>query len=176
MEYLYPINLPNIDKILLKKFIFPKANFSNKGIFWYNPTEIFESYFLENLQDLGVTPLSSVLFFSDSYRKGTPHIDGTKYDVGVWSLNWNIGSKMKMIYYETESNIEKESTYTLFERSSLNSIKEYSGYEKFIVRTDMIHSIENIENRSRWAITLRGHPKESWGDCVDFFKKSKIID
>lgn len=176
MEYLYPINLPDIEQILSNRFIFPRPNAANRGIFWYPPNEVFESSFLDDLRNLGINPAVSVLFFTDSYRKGTPHLDGTKYDVGVWSLNWNVGSKMKMIYYETDPSLEKKILPALFERNTLTPIKEYSGCEKFVLRTDIIHSVENLENKSKWAITLRGHPKESWGDCVDFFRKSKIID
>lgn len=174
-DFFYKTNLPVLKNVLKKNFSFPDLNKSKSGIFRLSAFDVFSLDFLSNLKFKKIDPRIAVLFYTPANHKGSAHLDGDSAFTGPWSLNWNLGSRCSMSWYQTDVTNQGNANYKIFENQRLEKLVTAEITGPCLIRTDQIHSIDNLEDCDRWAVTLRGHPKDSWDACVNFFKKTEII-
>lgn len=171
----YNLKLPELDYIIRSDFKLPSLKETTNGIYRTDPQNIFNKDFLQSLVNQNIYPTVSVLFFTRPNHKGSLHIDGNTFNTGSWSINWNIGSEMILNYYK--SDLRNHSKDYLLVKDNFEKIEIFHPVSPFLLRNDVVHSVDNVDDISRWAITIRGYPKIDWSDLVDmFFQKQLIIE
>lgn len=65
--------------------------------------------------------------------------------------------------------------YLLAEGRQLEKIESHSVQPPFLLRTEIPHSVTNLDNCKRWAFTLRGAPTNSWEEAIQLFSKYNLI-
>jgi hypothetical protein len=169
----YNLKLPKFTDIVRPDFKFPGIKETVNGIYRLPPDKIFNKEFLTSLEDHKIYPTISVLFYSRSNHRGSPHIDGTTPQTGPWSINWNVGSKMLLHYYK--SDLKNDSKNYMLINDDIEKLESGIPESPFLLRNDIVHSVDNIDNSERWAITLRGFPKLEWNDLVDLLDENQLI-
>lgn len=129
---------------------------------------------MQSLHNHKIYPTVAVLIFTKPNHVGSPHIDADVYNTGPWSINWNIGSEMVLNYYK--SDLKNYSTEYLLVKDNSLKIENFSPISPFLLRNDIVHSADNTDDVSRWAVTLRGYPKIDWADMVDFLRAKQLIN
>jgi hypothetical protein len=169
----YNLNLPKLENVLIPNFKFPNPKQTINGIYRSEPQKIFQDSFLDLLSKNQIYPSVSVIFYTRSNHRGSPHIDGNTKNTGPWSINWNIGSNMILNYYDTD--LKNQSKDYILIKENLNKKLSYIPQSPFLLRNDIVHSVDNIDDHHRWAITLRGLPKIEWRDVVNLFRSRNLL-
>lgn len=65
--------------------------------------------------------------------------------------------------------------YLLAEGRQLEKIESHSTQSPFLLRTEIPHSVTNLDDCKRWAFTLRGAPRNTWEEAIELFSKYNLI-
>jgi hypothetical protein len=172
-ENCYNLKFSGLTHVVRQDFKLPDVNKTINGIYRTDPRNIFNDDFLNLLETYKIYPTISVLFYTRPNHRGSPHIDGNTFNTGPLSINWNIGSEMILNYYK--SDLRNQSTDYMIIKNDVEKIKSFSPVSPFLLRNDVVHSVDNVSDLSRWAITLRGYPKIDWTNLIDLLTEKQLI-
>jgi len=169
----YNLKLPELDYIIRSDFKLPSLKDTTNGIYRTDPRNVFKLDFLQSLNNFKIYPMVAVLFYTKPNHIGSPHIDGNAPNTGPWSINWNIGSEMVLNYFK--SDLRNHSKDYLLVKDNLEKDEIFHPVSPFLLKNDVVHSVDNVDDSPRWAITIRGYPKIDWIELIDMLLEEKLI-
>jgi hypothetical protein len=183
-EYLYRLNLPNIDEVVLSldyiQNLVPR-DFQGSNIFYPNPRDILKPEWLryKNLEWDFV-----MLFFRSGGQQSILHRDNPhKPDSLHWGINWILGGDSLMEYWDEDRIIDQQIINDIGGKATVkitadqNSSKQYTmSTGAYLVNASIPHKVTNSTDERRIAISLRSkkfryeNPSMMWRDIVELFK------
>lgn len=183
-EYVYKLNLPNIDKVLksfeeVKRLV--STNFTGSKIFYPDPADIFNSEWL-NYKGLEWDYVS--VFIRAGKETSIIHRDNPLSSNALhWGINWIWGEESVMEYWTDDDSFERKiivdigGSPTLKMRTDRTPDKQYNMTTAvYLINASVPHRVRNLSDELRIAISLRSkkfryeNPKTSWQAIIDKFQ------
>lgn len=182
-DYVYRLNLPNIERVVLSldkiKNLVPD-NFQGSQIFYPNPRDIFQPEWL-TYKNLEWDYCS--LFIRSGKQQSVLHRDNPNSpDALHWGINWVLGENSIMEYWNKDKIIEEKIIYdsggktTVKITADQTPSKQYAiSAGAYLVNASIPHRVINLTNERRIAISLRSkkfryeNPSVVWRDIVEMF-------
>lgn len=188
-EYVYKLNLPNIDKVLKSfeevKNLVP-TSFTGSKIFYPDPKDIFNSEWL-NYKGLEWDYVS--VFIRSGKETSIIHRDDPHSSDSLhWGINWIWGEESVMDYWNDDDSFERKiivdsgGAPTLKMRTDRTPDKQYNMITGvYLINASIPHRVRNLSNEKRIALSLRSkkfrykNPNLYWKDLIDKFQDVILV-
>jgi hypothetical protein len=160
----------------------------------YVPIEYISDDLKQEFDNLNLTIAGAVIFRKLPKTKNPLHTDivleNNEWKIWHGAVNWNLSnSDSTMKWYSTTLKevwpkiTETDEPYFLsgihygFLQNRFTNVKGVELIETFklakptLVRTDIPHQIENLENTDRWSLSIRFTDNYEWNDLLKIFQK-----
>lgn len=172
LQNYYKLKLPfTKDDILIDDNILSKEYSSHSAIINLIPEEALSKNVLNFFKDNNLTKLKVVLFNCPPNFKSQIHIDGHDKLLRSFAINIPWGSSNSvMTWYKTVGSKSPtpnltmaRNPYMYFDEDTVEVIDSTSVNSITMVRTDIPHSIENLDKiNARWCVSIRTNDISNW--------------
>lgn len=181
-EYIYKLNLPPIEEVLIPgkyQEIFIPTELRNSILNLDPSTYLKKEYREINGYKLNI----SILFYKSDGWTGKIHLDGAK-ELNTWAINYIVGGRSIMRYYDSIDKSEIKMTYDFAgnyypeceQNPKDGPSKEYHLSEGvYLVRTDIPHAPQALGKR--YCLSIRAIHEQRilpWEIVVAKFKHNII--
>lgn len=183
-EYVYKLNLPNIDKVLksleeVEQLV--STNFTGSKIFYPDPANIFNSEWL-NYKGLEWDYVS--LFIRSGRQTSIIHRDDPLSSNALhWGINWIWSEESVMEYWTDHESFQRAvivdsgGAPTLKMSTDKKADREYKMITGvYLINASVPHRVRNLSDEKRIAISLRSkkfryqNPSATWQQIIDIFQ------
>ena len=178
MKLYYKLNLPAIpikENIVWPEFGTSKINFANADASLILTDELNEWFREINLVPdvllLMTRPLSTIAIHSDG-GQDTPSLCAINWTLFVndYKMQWFKANEVPPV---TTGDLVSQTTYqaTFYNEKECTLIDETSYTGPMLVNNLIPHRAVNLENKTRWCVSVRINPRfKTWESAVEFFK------
>jgi hypothetical protein len=177
MKLHYKLNLPTNpikENIKWPEFGNTKINFANAD------SSILTDELLNWFDDVNLAP-DVLLLMTPPMTSITIHSDGGRNDPPLCAINWSIFvTNYKMQWFKvnetppvTKGDLVSKTAYEaiFYKEDNCTLIDETSDVGPVLVNNVIPHRAVNLENKTRWCVSIRINPRfKTWESAVDFFK------